>query len=302
MNIQNLYGVWADKTSHLVITSKHIMLFEKLKDDVRAYACKYKIESNKLLLELKAAVCFNKTKNNSNCLLRNSENEVIIQWGDKSNRITKPEVFEISISNKIPDDNTLYFNLKSNAELEFTSFEKEVHNLKLVKKIVISNFVEQPRAKSENIGYCLSNWNKFGKIEQGIRDKEVFSCEIILNKIDFNFILMKGALIYCNSNITATNNNGRVWDQKVRLMNHIESNQFSIYYPDDCYNSLKEKIEIDDKLFLNDTCNFLPGMLRYWSLDTFTEDQIIINGCGEKYPIDRITEDPSSLIDIEFFE
>jgi hypothetical protein len=302
MDHQNLYGVWANETAHLVITSKHLMLFEKVNDNVRYYACKHKIESGRMLLDLKADVCFNVTKNSSNSLFRSSENDAILQWGDNSNSITEPGLFEITIDVQNQDQETPYLNFRSDKELEFRSFEGIVHNFKSVRKINISDFIVQPTAVSDNIGYCLSNWNKFAKIEQGVQEKEVFSCEIILDNMDFNFNIMDGAFIYCSSNITASNNNGKAWDQKIRLMNHPESNQFSIYYPVNCFENLNEKIEIDDKLFVKDACNFLPGMLRYWSLDSFSDNQIIINGCGEKYPFDRIAEDPSSLSDIEFFE
>ena len=157
-------------------------------------------------------------------------------------------------------------------------------------------------ANEENIGYCLENWNKLSIINQYSENNEIFSCSIILSDRNFQLNIVENSMIYCNSNIYSSNNNGKVWDQQIRLMNHKESDQFSIIFPQNCIESQKKQITIDDSLFLKESCNFLPGMLRYWSLDSFTENQIIINGCGEKYTIDRITEEPTKMMDIEFFK
>lgn len=50
-------------------------------------------------------------------------------------------------------------------------------------------------------------------------------------------------------------------------------------------------LEIDNSKFTPDTCTFSPDGAIYWSLISFTPDNILINGCGETYQVPRPTED-----------
>ena len=303
--MEKYWGVWAEEAIQVIFTSKIILIFEKVNEEVLVYACKYEINGKQFLLDIKAGINFNQDRKTSNCLFRSADKTKLIQWGDKDNKILEPQTVLLNIEdNKYSSSSTnLSFELAEEDDLlKFVSFNNVNYLLKKVKKIEVCEFTEQAKANKENIGYCLANWNKLAVIEQGLDENEVFSCRIILQNCDFHLNIIDNSMIYCNSNLLASNNNGRVWDQKIRLMNHKESNQFSILFPVNCYDSYKTKLFINDSLFKKDSCNFLPGMLRYWSLDSFTDDRIVINGCGEKYTVDRISEDPSKEIEIEFFK
>lgn len=69
----NIFETWADKISQAVITSKLVVIPEKLENEVVAYACQYKIEDKKPIFKIIAGIDFNKQRKTSNCIFRSKE-------------------------------------------------------------------------------------------------------------------------------------------------------------------------------------------------------------------------------------
>lgn len=137
-----------------------------------------------------------------------------------------------------------------------------------------------------DIGKCLQEWRlgaKFGK------DGDVFMCEVNTNRHMFVY-LVNTRMIYIRAAATANNNNGTLFFQNIRMMRNSNTGEITSYIEPDNYNIAANDLMIDNSKFNPNACVFNPDGGIYWSLISFTADQIQINGCGETYYINRIDQ------------
>lgn len=146
---------------------------------------------------------------------------------------------------------------------------------------------EKSCAKSKSdIGKCLQEWRlgaKFGK------DGDVFMCEVNTNRHMFVY-LINPRMTYIRAAATANNNNGTLFFQNIRMMRNNNTGEMTSYIDPDNYNVAANNLKIDDSKFNPNACVFNPDGGIYWSLISFTQDQIQINGCGETYYINRLDQ------------
>ncbi len=146
---------------------------------------------------------------------------------------------------------------------------------------------EKSRANSKSdIGKCLQEWRlgaKFGK------DGDVFMCEVNTNRHMFVY-LVNSRMIYIRAAATANNNNGTLFFQNIRMMSNKNTGEMTSYIEPDNYNIAANNLKIDNSKFNPNACVFNPNGGIYWSLISFTADQIQINGCGETYYINRVSQ------------
>lgn len=146
---------------------------------------------------------------------------------------------------------------------------------------------EKSCAKSKSdIGKCLQEWRlgaKFGK------DGDVFMCEVNTNRHMFVY-LINPRMTYIRAAATANNNNGTLFFQNIRMMRNNNTGEMTSYIDPDNYNVAANNLKIDDSKFNPNACVFNPDGGIYWSLISFTPDQIQINGCGETYYINRLDQ------------
>ncbi len=156
-----------------------------------------------------------------------------------------------------------------------------------VEKITTCKPYEKSCAKSKlDIGKCLQEWRlgaKFGK------DGDVFMCEINTNRHMFIYLINTN-MTYIRAAATANNNNGTLFFQNIRMMRNNNTGEMTSYMEPDNYNIAANDLMIDNSKFNPNACVFNPDGGIYWSLISFTPDQIQINGCGETYYINRIDQ------------
>lgn len=156
-----------------------------------------------------------------------------------------------------------------------------------VEEITTCKPYEKSLAKSKlDIGKCLQEWRlgaKFGK------DGDVFMCEVNTNRHMFIYLINAG-MIYIRAAATANNNNGTLFFQNIRMMRNDNTGELTSYIEPDNYNIAANNLNIDNSKFNPNACVFNPDGGIYWSLISFTPDQIQINGCGETYYINRIDQ------------
>jgi hypothetical protein len=146
---------------------------------------------------------------------------------------------------------------------------------------------EKSRANSKmDIGKCLQEWRLGAKFE---KDGDVFMCEINTNRHMFVY-LVNTRMIYIRAAATANNNNGTLFFQNIRMMHNNNTGEMTSYIAPDNYNIAVNNLKIDNSKFNPNACVFNPDGGIYWSLISFTADQIQINGCGETYYINRIDQ------------
>lgn len=156
-----------------------------------------------------------------------------------------------------------------------------------VEEITTCKPYEKSCANSRSdIGKCLQEWRlgaKFGK------DGDVFMCEVNTNRHMFVY-MVNTRMIYIRAAATANNNNGTLFFQNIRMMRNSNTGEITSYIEPDNYNIAANDLMIDNSKFNPNACVFNPDGGIYWSLISFTANQIQINGCGETYYINRIDQ------------
>lgn len=144
---------------------------------------------------------------------------------------------------------------------------------------------EKSRANSKSdVGKCLQEWRlgaKFGK------DGDVFMCEVNTNRHMFIYLINPN-MTYIRAAAAANNDNGTLFFQNIRMMRNNNTGELTSYMAPDNYTVAAENLKIDNSKFNPNACVFNPDGGIYWSLISFTADQIKINGCGETYHVNRI--------------
>lgn len=159
--------------------------------------------------------------------------------------------------------------------------------MSMVEEITTCKPYEKSCANSRSdIGKCLQEWRlgaKFGK------DGDVFMCEVNTNRHMFVY-MVNTRMIYIRAAVTANNNNGTLFFQNIRMMRNSNTGEITSYIEPENYNIAANDLMIDNSKFNPNACVFNPDGGIYWSLISFTADQIQINGCGETYYINRIDQ------------
>lgn len=137
-----------------------------------------------------------------------------------------------------------------------------------------------------DIGRCLQEWRLGAKFR---KDGDIFMCEVNTNRHMFVY-LINTRMIYIRAAATANNNNGTLFFQNIRMMRNNNTGEMTSYIDPDNYNIAANNLKIDNSKFNPNACVFNPDGGIYWSLISFTADQIQINGCGETYYVNRIDQ------------
>ena len=290
-NIKQLFGVWANKDSELVITGKMILLYLNKETDYFSVLTTYEIYENRINLFKKAVAYFSKSSEKASCKYFNKMKENWEESGDKSDfpALTYKNCFSIKETNVsliISNNEKTFLKLdKINNILTLYSIFSINQNFEQIEKIEMSDFNIGVKATKTNIGKCLSEWH-LGSEYWEDDENQNFGAQIRTNKHSyiFNFGELQGnQILYCRAARIRSNNNGSVFSQNIRLMKN--NKEFSAKMALNNLEKSKQSILIQDHLFNPKSCVFIDdGKEIYWSLRYFSEDIIILNGCGgEEY-------------------
>lgn len=160
------------------------------------------------------------------------------------------------------------------------------NTLRKVESLETRDPYEAPTATSpRDIGHRLQEWRlgaSFG------REGEVTYCEINTNRHMFVYLL-NPSMTYIRAAATRNNNRGTLFFQNIRMMANNNTGEITSQMMDGNFSIARNDLRIDDSKFQSDRCTFCPDGGIYWSLISFTPDQILLNGCGETYRVDRLT-------------
>lgn len=156
-----------------------------------------------------------------------------------------------------------------------------------VEEITTCKPYEKSCANSKSdIGRCLQEWRLGAKFR---KNGDIFMCEVNTNRHMFIY-LVNARMIYIRAAATANNNNGTLFFQNIRMMRNNNTGEMTSYIKPDNYNIASKNLKIDNSKFNPNACVFNPDGGIYWSLISFTADQIKINGCGETYYVNRMSQ------------
>lgn len=293
--VKQLFGVWANNDSELVITGKMILLFARKGTDYFSSVATYKINESRIDLFTKAVALFSKSKEKASCKYFCSKKQNWVENGDEL-QLSAPvrkKSFSLINSNSslsILNDNETFLKLnKTNNILTLNSNFSKKGDFKQIERIEICDFKVGEKATKESIGKCLIEWSLFSGYVEDEKEQN-FTTEIHTNKHSYIFSQDKwrgNKFLYCRAARIRSNNNGSVFAQNIRLM--ANSNEFTAKMEEDNLLISKQDILIQNDLFNPKSCVFInDGKEIYWSLKDFSEDEIILNGCaGEEYKHSR---------------
>ncbi len=178
--------------------------------------------------------------------------------------------------------------MNTSSPLEITMAGDELRiNGRALKKIEEIRIVDPYEMMECNyrldIGKCLQQW-RLG-VKYGVQD-DLLYCEINTNRHMFVYMLNPG-MVYIRAAATRNNNAGTLFFQNIRMMKNQNTGEYTMAIVPNNFNVANNDLEIDNSQFKPNTCTFTPDGGIYWSVISYTPDQILLNGCGETYHFDR---------------
>lgn len=156
--------------------------------------------------------------------------------------------------------------------------------LKKVEEIEIVAPYEMMECKYKlDIGKCLQQW-RLG-VKYGIQGDMPY-CEVNTNRHMFVYML-NPSMVYIRAAATRNNNAGTLFFQNIRMMKNQNTGEYTMAIDPNNLSVVKNDLEIDNSKFNPNACTFCPDGGIYWSVISYTPDQILLNGCGETYHIER---------------
>lgn len=199
---------------------------------------------------------------------------------------------DISHQTTFAKDGSVSFSTPANLEINLTDGVLNIfgNQLKKVENIeIVSPYDMTECINKSDVGRCLQEWRLGTKY--GIQGDMPY-CEINTNRHMFVY-LVNPAMVYIRAAATKNNNNGTLFFQNIRMMKNQNTGEYTMsIYPNN-FNIAQNDLEIDNSKFQPNVCTFNPDGGIYWSLISSTPNQILLNGCGETYYIDRMPIDGS---------
>lgn len=134
-----------------------------------------------------------------------------------------------------------------------------------------------------DVGDCLQEW-RLGAA-YGRENKSTF-CEINTNRHMFVYVT-NPYMTYIRAAAARNNNKGTLFFQNIRMMSNNNTGELTSSMKPENLSIAKNDLEIDNNQFKANSCTFSPGGGIYWSLISFSPDEILLNGCGETYKVVR---------------
>ena len=264
IDLSPYYGVWANADCELVQTEKYTLFFERDNGKISAILRQNERSDNKIYSTFFAGFIFD---------VQTKEYQKIIP--------PKENV-------KIPIDD--YFSLK-NGQLKVLQ-AAQVQTLQLIEKFDVCPPYEMPFADITTIGKCLHNW-QLGVFEHNTQPENLH-IEIGTNKHSYIFYITPN-MQYCRANRIRHNNNGSfAATANIRLM--LNSGERTVFMENNNLITSTTDIEINNSLFKPNECGYERDGF-YWSVISYTPNEIKLNGCGAEYTYGRPNIDDKKLVE-----
>lgn len=276
------FGVWADADCELVRTGKISILFERHHETMVASLTRLERDGPTVIYDTRAATVFDtagrtvavraKDLIDGDDILVDTDPDNVIELQRRSCAISR-------------DNGRLLILHGDEVCEELRPSQKKLklkiggvwHTLERVEKFNVSEAYEMPTATAENVGVCLQEWGLGTGVTRG-GDGRCLSLTVNTNRHSYAYHVEN--MVYCRAARIRSNNKGQVFDQNIRLMS--KPGEFTAFMPSDNLAVTREPICIEDSLFDPKACVYSPRGI-YWSLKSFSDSLITVNGCGQDY-------------------
>lgn len=305
IDIDDFCGVWANANCELVKTGLYELLFERYENKMMASIRLFSREENKLLLNTRGITLFDtlthkaiiKAKDlifGENIAVSNDIDN-ILRLDTLNCKIQKyPDMLVLSSNGKVIEELA-----RSEKQIRLLSPSGNWHSLDPVEKLQVTSPYEVIKATDKYLGTCLQQW-QLGTSFMVDSGGKVNAIEIGTNKHSYVFTYNQEAgnlTIYCRAARIRSDNDGTVFAQNIRMMSNPR--EFAAFMYPDNEEITSQNIVMADSLFKPNVCTFTSDAI-YWSLKSFNDTMIVLNGCGEDYTYTRPHVDSGRII--EWFE
>lgn len=242
------YGVYTSNDLEIAQTKKWALCFYNNDDKSIIGAELYKGEDNKKLIAI--------------CKYNKSENKTLYSYKDLNGQ-------------KFTND--------FNGVHRFIDkpYEYDINNLRIIEDIEIVDPYPLPTVSKNGIKDCLKQW-RMGTSYNTMSDG--FSFQMVTNKIEYVFSIQNNNCnIYCGASINVPYDEGLFGGgQYFRIRNYSDNSRPYCQFISHLGNDIAVP-DVTKVVCKSDECTVTSKGL-YWPLKRYTENEIVLNGCGgEEY-------------------
>ncbi len=296
-------GVWANKDCELVRTAGYSLLFERDGSTLSAALQKISAAKDRIQLNTRAMTVFD-----------NSDESVALKAKDLFDSekiiIQHPPDNELNLTNetyliqKTDGKIMLLENGHLREELDIESGRLKMKRtdgrwkiLTKIEDIAMTEPYDMPvDVTQDNVGKRIQEW-QLGTRFWKAPDSVFWKIDIGTNRHLYTFT-MNDNFLYCRAARIRSNNNGTVFSQNIRLVARGKTRDqgYISYMAADNLEKAGSELEIDNTKF-DSACGIAYDIDIYWSLHSFKEGEIKVNGCDQVYE-----RRPSSKNDADMLE
>jgi len=302
-NFDQFYGVWANENCEMVRTDSYSLFFERNGSVITSTLQKVTLRDQNLHFNTRGIAVFDNDSNTVALRAKDLEKgeEIIIEHrGENAPPLEKRSFSLQNTSGKLLliENNEIIeeLNIKEKS-LKIKISNNQWEKLLLIEKLTMTDPYDMPEnVSTENIGKRIQEW-QLGASKWRDPNGIYWNFHLGTNKHHYTFTVNKDFL-YCRAARIRSNNLGAVFAQNIRLVVRGETrDQGYIGYM--AKNNLKisgAEIEIDNSMF-NAMCGIAYDQDIYWSLNSFKDCEIQVNGCDQIYYRNPVGKDDDHMLE-----
>ncbi|MCP4569608.1 MAG: hypothetical protein GY841_18680 [FCB group bacterium] len=301
VSFESTYGVWAGPDCELVRTEKYSLLFWKDGSRVSSSLTAHEFTGDSIRFDMRGMAVMDTTD-----FLYALECKDLVLGGEVVGVVDNDSLIELSELTCFFEDIIDKYVLTSELDIieEYRPDQNRLRirlpdgtwrMMKRIESFASTKPYHPRKAKKNDIGECLQEWSLGVDIVQR-HEGHVSGLTIGTNRHAYVFLI--GGMVYCRAARIRSNDNGTVFAQNIRMMNNYR--EFTASMDENNLAKSEAAIYIIDSLFDPNLCVYADDGI-YWSLKSFSDSLIILNGCGgADYSYKSV--DTSSADRLEWFE
>lgn len=289
INWDYFHGVWANENCELIRTANYSLLFERDGSIISSNLQRVTVEVTRINFNTRAKAVFNNS--DSTVLLKAKylfeKDEVVIQHPISNELLLTNKSYSIKKESGklllLENDHLVEELDIKNKTIKMKCADDRWETLFLIEKIEMSEPYDMPKnVTKDNIGQRIQEW-QLGTSYWKIPNSVFWKIDIGTNKHLYTFT-MNTDFLYCRAARLRSNNQGSVFAQNIRLTvwGEKRNERYVGYMAEDNLKASGSELEIDNSKF-NSQCGIAYDVDIYWSLNSFKDGEIKVNGCDKVY-------------------
>lgn len=300
---EHFQGVWANKDCELVRTAGYSLLFERDGSTLSAALQKVSATKNQINLNTRAKTVFDNSDESVTLKAKGlfDSQKIIIQHPPANECKLTDKNYSIE---KTDGKVMLLENGQLREELDIEAGRLKMkrpdgrwQTLTKIEAITMTKPYNMPvDVTQDNVGKRIQEW-QLGTRYWKDPDSVFWKIDIGTNQHLYTFT-MNDNFLYCRAARIRSNNQGTVFSQNIRLVARGENRNHGYigYMAPDNLEKAGSELDIDNTKF-DSACGIAYDIDIYWSLHSYAEGEIKVNGCDQVYE-----RRPSSKNDADMLE